>query len=84
MHLLTRNFGTKMNFIAIKESTGELFYSKGANKLARIIGISASTVTRKGTNTFSNKLYNGFRYAKCKEIEALDRGNNIKDNLNSV
>lgn len=67
-----------MIYIAQKVSTKELFYSKGATKLARLIGISERTIYRNAENVFTKKEYNGFIFAKCKEIEALPRGNPFK------
>jgi hypothetical protein len=69
-----------MIYIAQKEETKELSYSKGANKIANLIGINPTTVTRNAKTTFSEKIYNGFRIAKCKPLDNKDRGNNIQDN----
>jgi hypothetical protein len=63
-----------MNYVAQNISTKELYYSKGASKLARFIGISTRTIYRNAKNTFTEKVYNGYIFAECNKIEALSRG----------
>lgn len=70
-----------MNYIVQNTVTKELFYSKGASKLAEMIGISEKTIQRNAKHTFTEKIYNGFIFAKAKIIPNKDRGTNIKDEL---
>lgn len=70
-----------MPYIAQKISTGELYYSKGANKLAALIGINPSTITKRATNRFTTKVYKGYIFAKVGEIPNENRGSNIKNHV---
>ena len=70
-----------MNYIVQNTTTKELFYSKGASKLAEMIGISEKTIQRNAKHTFTEKVYNGFIFAKAKIIPNKNRGTNIKDEL---
>ena len=69
-----------MNYIVQNVETKELFYSKGASKLAEMIGISEKTLQRNAKNTFTTKIYHGFVFAKAKTIPNKNRGSNINDN----
>lgn len=63
-----------MGYIAQKTETGEMFYSKGANKIAKLLKINPTTVTKwKGTG-FKPKEYNGYTFARVEEIENAERG----------
>ena len=73
-----------MPYIAQKIETGEIYYSKGANKIADLLNINPTTITKYKGKGFKDKVYNGYRFAKVELIENKDRGNNIKDNLNRV
>lgn len=73
-----------MNYIVQNITTKELFYSKGASKLANMIGISEKTMQRNAKHTFTTKIYNGFIFAKAKTIPNKDRGTNIKDELSAL
>jgi len=73
-----------MNYIVQNVQTKELFYSKGASKLSNMIGISEKTMQRNAKHTFTEKIYNGFVFAKAKTIPNKDRGNDIKDNLSDL
>lgn len=64
----------QMNYIAQEISTGILYFSKGADKLARLIGISATTITRNAKYSFTEKVYNGFVFAKTKDLPNESRG----------
>ena len=66
-----------MNYIAQNIETKELFYSKGATKIAELIGISEKTVQRNATNIFTTKIYKGYVFAKAKIIPNKDRGSKI-------
>ena len=67
-----------MNYIVQNVETKELFWSKGASKLAEMIGISEKTMQRNAKYTFTDKVYNGFIFAKAKIIPNKDRGTCIK------
>jgi len=63
-----------MGYIAQNEDTKKLYYSKGANKIAKLVGINPTTVTRNAKTTFTDKVYNGYRIAKTEEISNESRG----------
>ncbi len=65
-------------YIAQNIQTKQLYYSKGADKLATLIGISPKTIVRNATNTFSTKVYNGYVFAKCEELRNSNRGTDIQ------
>ena len=73
-----------MNYIVQNVLTKELFYSKGASKLAEMIGISEKTIQRNAKHTFTDKIYNGFIFAKAKIIPNKNRGSNIKNQLSDL
>lgn len=63
-----------MGYIAQKTSTKEVFYSKGANKIADLIGCHPSTITKNAKFEYTTKEYNGYIFAKVTEIANKDRG----------
>lgn len=70
-----------MGFIARNLTTNEVHYSKGANKIANLIGCNYSTITKfyqSVTNKYKDKLIRGWIVSKTNEIEAKNRGSNIK------
>ena len=67
-----------MSYIAINSETNTVYYSKGADKLAKLIGISPKTIIRNANSILSVKQWNGYSIAKCKEVPNADRGTNIK------
>ena len=73
-----------MPYIAQNIETGELFYSKGANKIAALLKINPTTVTKWKFEGFKPKEYNGYKFAKCALIENKNRGSNIKYNKSSI
>lgn len=79
MSYLTAKKSIQMNYIAQNITTKELFYSKGASKLAEMIGISEKTIQRNAKHTFTTKEYNGYIFAKAKTIPNKNRGTNIKE-----
>lgn len=70
-----------MPYIAQNQITGELFYSKGANKIAQLLKINPTTITKYKGKGFKDKEYNGYKFGKCELIENKDRGTNIKQYL---
>lgn len=84
MQYYTLKFINNMPYIAQKTDTGEIFYSKGANKIANLLKINPTTITKYKGKGFKPKEYNGYRFAKVELIENKDRGNNIKNNLNRI
>lgn len=70
-----------MGYIARNLNTNEVFYSKGANKLANKIGCTGSNLTKfftKKENYLKDKTFKGWLVSKTVEIEAKNRGSNIK------
>jgi hypothetical protein len=67
-----------MGYIAQRISTKEVFYSKGANKLADLIGCHPSTITKNAKFEYTKKEYNGFIFAKVTEIANKNRGAGVK------
>ena len=67
-------------FIVLEESTKELYSFNGATKASEFIGVSSNTLYRNATNTFTDKIYNGYRFAKSKHnlVPYRDRGSKIK------
>jgi hypothetical protein len=66
-----------MGFIARNLTTNEVHYSKGANKIANIIGCNYSTITKffsKSENKHKDKLLKGFIISKTIDIMNLNRG----------
>ena len=66
-----------MGYIGRKIDTNEVFYSKGANKLAEKVGCNASTITKhysKRENRYVDKEIKGWIVSKVVEIENKDRG----------
>lgn len=70
-----------MDYIVQNVETKELFYSKGATKLSKMIGISEKTMQRNAKCTFTTKIYNGFIFAKAKVLPNKNRGSNINNNI---
>lgn len=67
-----------MPYIAQNTTTKQIFYSKGANKIAQLLKINPTTITKyKGTG-FKDKEYNGYIFARVELLENKDRGINIK------
>lgn len=73
-----------MPYIAQNTTTKEIFYSKGANKIARLLQINPTTITKWKEKGFKPKEYNGYIFAKVELMENKNRGNNIKSNLNRI
>lgn len=66
-----------MGYIGRKIDTNEVFYSKGANKLAQKIGCNASTITKHYSNKcnkHTDKEIKGWIVSKVVEIENKNRG----------
>ena len=70
-----------MGYIVRNLNTNEVFYSKGASKIANLIGCSQSNITKffnKNENKFKDKSFKGWIVSKVEEIEPKNRGSNIK------
>ena len=70
-----------MSFIARNINTNEVLYSKGANKLTKIIGCSPSTITlffKKEENQRVDKHIKGYIVSKTVDLTNKDRGNDPK------
>ena len=73
-----------MGFIARNLSTNEVFFSKGANKIAYQIGINYSTITKfftKRENKGKDKVIKGYIISETIDLLNQNRGNNIKFNV---
>lgn len=70
-----------MGYIAKNLITNQVFYSKGANKIGGLIGCTGSNLTKffnKDTNKYKDKIFKDWLISKTYEIEAKNRGSNIK------
>ena len=70
-----------MGYIARNTNTNEVFYSKGATKLANKIGCTGSNITKwfnNPKNKGKDKTYKHWIVSKVIEIKAQNRGSNIK------
>ena len=67
----------RMGFTARKIETNELFYSKGANKIANLIGCNYSTITKHFQNSGNDKVIKGYLVSKTVDLVNKDRGINV-------
>lgn len=70
-----------MGYIARNLDTNEVFFSKGANKIASKVGCNYSTLTKffsKYENRGKDKLVRGFIVSKTIDLLNESRGKNIK------
>lgn len=58
-------------------TTKEIFYSKGATKIAQKVGIDPTTVINRSIRGFSLKEYNGYILSKTTDISNKRRGKPI-------
>lgn len=72
-----------MGFIAKKISTNEIYYSKGANKIADLIGCNYSTITKHFQNTTLDKTIKGYIVSKTIDLANKDRGSSTKSIFNA-
>ena len=73
-----------MGYIARNLTTSEVHFSKGANKLAKIIGCNYSTITKFyqiRDNKHKDKLIKGFLVSKTNDLFNEPRGKHIKFNV---
>ena len=73
-----------MGFIARNITTNELYYSKGANKIANKVGCNYSTITKFFAiqeNKLKDKLIKGFLISRTIELANENRGNDVKFNV---
>ena len=73
-----------MGYIARNLTTNEVHFSKGANKLAKIIGCNYSTITKFyqiRDNKHKDKLIKGFLVSKTNDLLNEPRGKSIKFNV---
>ena len=73
-----------MGYIARNLTTNEVFFSKGANKIAQKVGCNYSTITKffaERENKGKDKEIKGYLISKVTELENQNRGNNIKFNV---
>ena len=70
----------QLGFIARNLTTNEVFYSKGANKIANLIGCNYSTITKFyqiKENKHKDKLIKGYLVSKTNELLNENRGKSI-------
>lgn len=73
-----------MGFIARNLITNEVIFSKGANKLAKIVGCNYSTITKFyqiASNRYKDKVFKGWLISKTNDLNNQKRGINIKFNV---
>jgi hypothetical protein len=73
-----------MGYIARNLMTNEVHFSKGANKLANIIGCNYSTITKFfqiTSNKNKDKLIKGYLISKTTDLKNESRGKHIKFNV---
>lgn len=73
-----------MGYIARNLTTNEVHFSKGANKLAIIIGCNYSTITKFfqiTSNKNKDKLIKGYLISKTIDLKNESRGKHIKFNV---
>ena len=73
-----------MGYIARNLATNEVHFSKGANKLANIIGCNYSTITKFfqiKENKNKDKLIKGYLISKTIDLKNESRGKHIKFNV---
>ena len=73
-----------MGYIARNLTTNEVHFSKGANKLVKIIGCNYSTITKFyqiRDNKHKDKLIKGFLVSKTNDLFNEPRGKHIKFNV---
>lgn len=70
-----------MGFSAKEISTNLTFYSKGANKIAKLVGCNYSTITKHFQKSNQDKVIKGYIVSKTIDIENKNRGNSIKVNV---
>ena len=74
LQCLTVKIASKMGYIAQNIITKAVYYSKGADKIANLVGIHPSTITRNIKIGVFDKEYNGFLILKCTELIGKPRG----------
>ncbi len=72
-----------MGFTAKEISTNKLYYSKGANKIADLIGCHYSTITKHFQITTLDKVIKGYIVSKTTELSNKDRGSSTKSIFNA-
>ena len=67
-----------MGFTAKKINTNTTYYSKGANKIADLIGCHYSTITKHFQNSTLDKEIKGYIVSKTIDLNNQSRGISIK------
>lgn len=70
-----------MGFIARNLTTNEVYFSKGANKIAYKIGCNAQTITKfyqNPVNKNKDKVFKGWIISKTNDLLNESRGKSIK------
>lgn len=72
-----------MGFIAKKIDTNNIYYSKGANKIADLIGCHYSTITKHFQISSLDKVIKGYIVSKTIDLANKDRGSSTKSIFNA-
>ena len=72
-----------MGFTAKKNNTNTTYYSKGANKIADLIGCHYSTITKHFQNSTLDKEIKGYIVSKTIDLANKDRGSSTKSIFNA-
>ena len=67
-----------MGFIAINNNTKEVYFSKGANKIANLVGCNPTTITKKLKKPHQWREFKHYSIAKTFDLSNFDRGSDIK------
>lgn len=71
-----------MGYVAREISTNKVFYSKGANKIADLVGCNYSTITKHFQNSSLDKVIKGYVVSKTVELPNKGRGTSVKSMFN--
>ena len=73
-----------MGYIARNLTTNEVIFSKGANKIANIVGCNYSTITKSykiTSNRYKDNVFKGWIISKTSDLKNESRGKHIKFNI---
>lgn len=71
-----------MGYIAINNDTKEVYFSKGANKIADLVGCNPTTITKKLQKPHQWREFKQYSIAKTLDLSNNDRGLDIKTVFN--
>ena len=67
-----------MGFIAINNETKQVYFSKGANKIADLVGCNPTTITKVLQKPHQWREFKHWTIAKTLDLGNSDRGSDIK------